>query len=226
MLNIDEKENIRLGDAFRAHIDAKDFPCIGAKAALARGTLETLICNDITSAWNDLLIHEHLLGFSQEYRRDPSLVRSLAVIFAKPSKLSEMQFEKHMWFRLQSLADKYEWRAQGYARTVGVDTTDAHFGLSFGGEAYFVAGMHPDASRPARRFERPAMVFNLHDQFEQLRLDNRYDRLRETVTDRDASFAGDTNPMLSQNSAASEAAQYSGRTVDKDQQCPFEDKHP
>jgi FPC/CPF motif-containing protein YcgG len=52
---------------------------------------------------------------------------------------------------------------------VSADPNDPHFSLSFGGEAFFVVGLHPRASRPARRFERPAPIFNLRDQFEQQR---------------------------------------------------------
>ena len=33
------------------HVKAADFPCVGAKAALARGTLEVLACDRIDSAW-------------------------------------------------------------------------------------------------------------------------------------------------------------------------------
>ena len=34
------------------------------------------------------------------------------------------------------------------------------------GEAFFVVGQHPGASRTARRYTRPTLIFNLHDQFE------------------------------------------------------------
>ena len=45
----------------RAHIAAADFPCVGAKAAMARGTLEILGTRDIASAWDDLSIHHSLI---------------------------------------------------------------------------------------------------------------------------------------------------------------------
>lgn len=67
------------------------------------------------------------------------------------------------------MRDKDDWRGIAVDRRVSSDPDDPHFSLSFGGEAFFVVGLHPNASRPARRFSRPAMIFNLHDQFEELR---------------------------------------------------------
>ena len=63
------------------HVKAADFPCVGAKAALAKGTLEVLACASIDSAWDDLRIHDRLMHFAWEYRRDKTLFRSFAVIF-------------------------------------------------------------------------------------------------------------------------------------------------
>ena len=93
--------------------------------------------------------------------------------------------------------------------------------MSFGGEAFFVVGLHPHASRPARRFERPAMVFNLHDQFEQLRAQGRYDKLSKAILSRDVELAGTPNPMLEEHGIVSAARQYSGRAVSDEWRCPF-----
>ncbi len=65
------------------------------------------------------------------------------------------------------------------------------------------------------------MVFNLHAQFETLREMGRYDRLRETVLERDLALNGSTNPMLARFGEISEARQYSGRVVDGQWKCPF-----
>ena len=85
-------------------------------------------------------------------------------------------------------------------------------------------GLHPNASRPARRFARPMLVFNLHDQFEQLREQGTYEKMRETILARDEKLAGDINPMLATYGESSEARQYSGRQVAEDWQCPFQDR--
>ena len=65
------------------------------------------------------------------------------------------------------------------------------------------------------------MVFNLHDQFERLREEGRYEKLRATILDRDVAVAGSLNPMLSRHGETSEARQYSGRDVGNDWECPF-----
>jgi FPC/CPF motif-containing protein YcgG len=128
-----------------------------------------------------------------------------------------------MWARLQSLADKDDWRGQPYDRSVSPNPDDPHFSLSFGGAAFFVIGLHPNASRPARRMPRPTLVFNLHDQFERLRKEGRYERMRDAIITRDVALAGDANPMLARFGEASEARQYSGRKVSDDWRCPFRD---
>jgi len=200
------------------------FPCVGAKSALARGTLKLVPARDITSAWNDVQLHDELLHWAYDYRDDPTGLRSLAVVFEGPLDLGEHEFERHMWDRIQSLADKDHWRGQPYDPRVSPDPANPHFSLSFGGEAFFVVGLHPNASRPARRFSRPTMVFNLHDQFEKLREEGRYEKMRETIMERDRKLAGDHNPMLARHGEASEAQQYSGRVVDPAWTPPFSDK--
>jgi len=203
------------------HVADRAFPCVGAKSAMARGTLEVLACNRIDSAWDDLRIHDGLMRWAAEYRRDPGLFRSFAVVFEGPEDLDEAAFEASLWSRVQSLSDKDVWRGQSYDERVSADPQNPHFSLSFGGEAFFIVGLHPHASRPARRFSRPAMIFNLHDQFETLRAEGKYEGMREKILVRDEALAGTRNPMLSRHGDTSEARQYSGRAVDTEWACPF-----
>jgi FPC/CPF motif-containing protein YcgG len=207
--------------ALKVYIAEPGFPCVGAKSALARGTLDVVGCRDLTSAWDDIRIHDELLRFARSYREDPGLFRSLAVVFEGPRDLSEAIFEKALWDRIQSISDKDVWRGQNYDNRVSPDPASPHFSLSFGGEAFFVVGLHPHASRPARCFDRPTMVFNLHDQFETLREAGKYEGMREKIMVRDEALAGSRNPMLARHGEASEARQYSGRMVDDGWRCPF-----
>jgi FPC/CPF motif-containing protein YcgG len=211
-------------EELRARIANASFPCVGAKSALAKGTLKTLVCHSLASGWDDVLIHRELMDWAEAYRADPGGLRSLAVVFSGPEDLSEQAFEKLMWERIQSFADKDHWLGQVYDHRVSADPDDPHFSLSFGGEAFFVVGLHPRASRPARRFPRPTLVFNLHAQFEQLREVGKYESMREKIIARDVELAGSVNPMLARHGDASEARQYSGRAVDSSWRCPFSDK--
>lgn len=200
-----------------------DFPCLGAKSALARGTLKVLACHSLCSTWDDLRIHRELLSWAADYASEPGGLRSLAVVFEGPLDLDEQGFEQAMWSRIQSFADKDHWLGLPYDARVSADPDDPHFSLSFGGEAFFVIGLHPNASRPARRFPAPTMVFNLHDQFERLREEGKYERMRQRIVERDTQLAGEPNPMLSRFGESSEARQYSGRQVGPAWRCPFQD---
>jgi uncharacterized protein len=208
---------------FRGTINQRDFPCVGAKSALARGSLSIIHACNITLASNDFEIHNKLLEWSNAFGADPSGLRSLAVIFDEPVTLNEQKFESALWQRIQSLSDKDHRLGHQFAPGVSGNPDDPHFSLSFGGQAYFVVGLHPEASRLARRFSRPAMVFNLHDQFVRLREEGKYERMREAILARDEAFAGSTNPMIARHGEVSEARQYSGRRVGGAWQCPFQD---
>lgn len=209
-------------ELFRTFVRDPAFPCVGAKAALSRGQMEILTARNITSAWDDLAVLPRLAALAASYRADPKLFQTLVVVFDASPQLDEPSFETALWERVQSLSDKDEWFGHRPDPRVSSDPEDPHFSLSFGGEAFFVVGLHPRASRPARRFVHPALVFNLHDQFEQLRSAGRYDTLRASILDRDRALAGSINPMLARHGSSSEARQYSGRVVSDDWECPFD----
>jgi FPC/CPF motif-containing protein YcgG len=211
-----------LATRFKNFVRNPRFCCVGAKSALARGQMTVKVARNISSAWDDLDIYPELLEFTRDYRRQPRLFQSFVVLFQGPRTLSETGFEHALWDRVQSLTDKDVWYGNKPDRRVSEDPENPHFSLSFGGEAFFVVGLHPRASRPARRFEAPAMVFNLHDQFERLRREGAYEKLRGTIIARDIVQSGSINPMLSRHGDLSEARQYSGRAVDAAWACPFQ----
>lgn len=215
-----------LSRLFADFVAAPDFPCVGAKSALASDNLKIVAARDLTSGWNDLDIHGQLASWAKEYGKDPAGLRSLVVVFEGPIDLDEQAFEKALWERVQSLANKDAWKGMPADARVSPDPDSPHFSLSFGGEAFFVVGLHPGASRPARRFSRPALVFNLHDQFVRLRDDGRYEKMRQRILSRDEALAGSINPMLARHGETSEAGQYSGRHVDDAWVPPFQNPRP
>ena len=79
-----------------AHVAERAFPCVGAKAAMAKGTLNVLACTRIDSAWDDLRIHDGLVAFAAAYRADPTLFRS----FAEEIDTLEQQWEHYDFFFL------------------------------------------------------------------------------------------------------------------------------
>ena len=66
------------------------------------------------------------------------------------------------------------------------------------------------------------MVFNLHDQFERLRAEGRYDKLRDTILARDVALAGSVNPMLAEHGThVARRGSIAGARSSDDWHCPF-----
>lgn len=211
----------RLAAALEALVGAADFPCVGAKSALAQGSLAVEPAFSLRSARDDRCIHQRLLHWSRAPHDAEGGLRSLAVVFAGPVGLDERAFEITLWQRLAALTVLD--RDAGFETAKGFSADPAHpdFALSFGGKAYFAVGLHPGSSRRARRLKFPAIVFNLHSQFARLRAEDRYERMREVILARDKAYDGSVNPMVARHGDVSEARQYSGRQVRGDWVCPF-----
>lgn len=208
--------------AFEAFIARAEFPCLGAKSAQARQGITYLTAGSLTSSTPDSKIVQALHDF---VATSPSsrLFVSFVVLFPDTPSLSEEQFETFLWKRLQAIHD-LDAPGHPWDPSVSSDPDSPDFSLSVGSRAFYVVGLFPGASRPARRFECAALVFNLHSQFELLREEGRYERLSALITERDIASNGSRNPMLADHGTRSEARQYSGRVVDEQWQCPFKAK--
>lgn len=217
----EERPCPRLAGALTRLIEDPAFPCVGAKSALAQGNLAILTVGGLDSARDDTRVHRRLVEWGRVRRALSAGFRSLAVVFAGPTRLDERRFETLLWERLGALAALD--RQQGHAQAAGFSADPDHpdFALSYGGQAYFAVGLHPGASRPARRLPFPGIIFNLHSQFTALREAGRYERMREVILARDEELAGSPNPMVARHGEVSEAPQYSGRAVGEDWVCPM-----
>jgi FPC/CPF motif-containing protein YcgG len=208
-----------LTSVFDAHLANKSFPCLAAKTAHARDQVTHIEATDIRCGKDDALVAEAIEAFAS--RRKPDHVfHSLVVHFPRTPALDEVEFERHLFARLQGIHEvdrqRFAWDS-----SVSSDPRDDKFSMSVGGQSFYVIGLHPGASRAARRLAHPAMVFNLHAQFEYLRQQGRYDRLREAIIERDVELNGSANPMLAVHGESSEALQYSGRHIEGAWECPF-----
>lgn len=206
---------------FRDFIRERPFPCVGAKSAVSRGGMTVVVARGISESFDDGRVYAALLAFIWRYREAPEMFRSFVVLFDGEAPKTEERFEAALWTRVQSLSDRDGHLGQPHDARVAADPEDPHFSVSLGGEGFFIVGLHPAASRPARRFAAPALVFNLHDQFQRLRAEGLYERLRDSIVERDLAFAGSPNPMLAQHGERSAARQFSGRAVPDDWACPF-----
>lgn len=211
---------IEIIEAYKAYIGNKEFPCIGAKAALASQHIKCLVADHMACAKDDQSILNFLYHFVDAYRNASSDFHSAAVIFKKPVILSEDAFDEFLWQRLQSLAILDSANYQ-YDPRVDADPASAKFSFSIKEEAFFIIGLHPGSSRVSRQFQFPAIVFNPHAEFEKLRAAHRYELMKEVVRKRDTIYSGSVNPMLKDFGEASEVHQYSGKNYKADWQCPL-----
>ncbi|WP_031551228.1 guanitoxin biosynthesis heme-dependent pre-guanitoxin N-hydroxylase GntA [Parvularcula oceani] len=206
--------------AFRDFIGGRDFPCVGAKSALGKEQLTHLVLEDMASEGEDRRLLRAFYGFVDNYRQNPALFTSFAVSWRGPRGLSERAFEALLWERLRAL-HRLDRGEHDWDERVDPDPDSPHFSFSLREEAFFVVGLHDGASRMARRFSYPTLIFNLHDQFERLREEGRYQKLHDTIMARDEALQGEPNPMIARHGEAPAARQYSGRKVDEDWECPF-----
>ncbi len=214
---------------FRDFVAAPTFPCVGSKAALARDAIHAHEFARLGDRANDAPLLDALGAFAAMVEgtdADDSTIWSFVALFDGPQDTDEPRFEAMLWSQLQRLHDLDVRRGTRWAGDVSRDPDDPDFSLSLAGHPFFVIGLHPGASRLARRFEWPALVFNSHRQFEQLRADGRYRKMQAATRQRDTALQGSINPNLADFGAAAETRQYSGRKADADWSCPFRVRSP
>ena len=206
--------------AFREFVTRQEFPCVGARAAFNSASYEVAAYGDLASERATAALAHDLFEFTQSDIRARSEYATFVAVFSGPGAMDEAEFERRLWRQLTLLnladAPHFDWDPMAQS-----NPADPQFSFSFGGQALYVIGLHPNSSREARRFRQPAMVFNPHEQFERLRADGKWKRMQQTIRERDIQLQGSINPMLSDFGEATEARQYSGRAVADDWEAPF-----
>ena len=195
-----------------------DYPCLGARSVFRRDRARVVVLSGLGTAYAARRLHAELARFGREVDVDAGFA-SLVAVFRDEGTLGEETFERLLWEQLREVhaVDETAWDP-----AVSADPASPHFAFSAAGTAFFVVGLHPGASRIARRTPLPTLVFNLHEQFEQLRSEERYGRMRDTIRRRDEALQGTLNPMVEDHGSRSEARQYAGRRVPDDWQPPVE----
>ena len=209
-------------DAFESWIAEDGYPCVMAKSVVRLGQYVVQPYAELGAEVSARALARDLTAFGGGPEPERGF-RSFVAVFDRPAELSEEAFEDRLWATLRHVhaADEAPWDP-----AVSSDPGSNEFSFSVGGRAFYVVGMHPGASRQARRFGRPLVAFNLHAQFEALRETGRYERVRDAIRDRDRALQGSVNPALKDFGTQSEARQYAGRDVPADWRCPFHASHP
>lgn len=204
---------------FRAFVGAEGFPCLAGKGAVRRGEHELRTYGALGTDDAARGMAPDLARFVAELPADGSGLRTFAAVFPDTPSMDELGFERALWRQLQRLHDADP--VGDWDPSVRADPADPAFAFSFGGRALFIVGLHPASSRLSRRFRWPALMFNPRAQFDRLRAEGRFERLRTLVRERDVALQGSTNPNLADFGEVSEARQYSGRATEPGWRCPF-----
>ena len=213
----DRHRSAEVAGALETMVLHPDYPCLGARSVFNRDRATVEALGEMATEAATARLYDALRAFGRDTDQGAGFA-SLVAVFPDTTIDDEAHFESLLWRQLEQLheVDHQRWNPQ-----VSDDPGNPHFAFSVAGTAYFVVGLHPAASRIARRTPLPTLVFNLHQQFEELRASGRFPRMRDKIRERDMNLQGTVNPMVADHGQDSEARQYSGRQVGPGWTAPF-----
>ncbi len=221
MDSCDNDHIVEIHKDIKEKITDPKYPCVGAKAAFNSDQYHLGTYGEMASDKATQQLSTDLKRYTKETIEADSDYLTFIAVFTDEIG-SELDFEQKLWQQLQQLHD-VEGDKDKWDPAVSNNPNEDNFSFSFGGTAFFIVGLHPKASRDARRISHPAMAFNLHRQFDKLRENDQFENMKMVIRDRDKDYQGSINPMLEDFGEGQEAPQYSGRRVEKSWKCPF---HP
>ena len=137
------------GERFLSFIGDETYPCVGARMALSRDSIEIHEFGALGDRDNDQPMLEGLSRFVAMIEAsawDDDTVHSYVAIFHGPFGMSELRFESQMWSQLWRV-HKLDVEAGNLpADDVSSDADSPHFSLSLAGHPFFLIGLHPHAS--------------------------------------------------------------------------------
>jgi FPC/CPF motif-containing protein YcgG len=203
-------------DCFRALMLGGGHPCLGGSAAVRRGHYRLGLYPRLSSTEAVRDCARDLREFLTRGSETDCPVSVHVAVFDGPHGMTEPQFEQALWEQLRGMRAT-EVRRRGRASS-GRPDLDGDPGFVFEGRNLFVVGLHPGASRRARRFDWPTLVFNALSHADPLQAAGQYDRLTQKIRARDLRLQGSPNPSMFQP----RVAQFSGRAVNDGWTCPVE----
>ncbi len=207
-------------DAFRSRVLHPSFSCVGAKAAIHRGTYRFGMYGEMNTQGTTAGLARDVFAFVQEQMELDELFTTFVASFIGPHTADEKSFERLLWSQLQNLHEQ-DYLHHTWDPSVASDPQDSRFAFSFAGRAFFIVGLSAVSSRWTRCFAWPTLIFNAHYQFDRLRERGKYTLMQQAIRKREQVLQGNVNAALSNFGETSEACQYAGRTVEEGWQCPF-----
>ena len=208
-----------LRDEFRTYVQANSSPCVMAKAAVRSDRITINNYGTMAGEAASRALYKDLERYVVCARPSALHFESFIGAFEETPVESEKAFESRLWRQLQKL---HRLDRHGWDPAVDSDPESPEFSFSIAGAAFYIVGIHPRSSRPGRRFKYPAIVFNYHRQFEELRATGKFERVKQRIRVNDRLENGSVNEMLDDFGVSSEACQYSGRSVDETWECPID----
>jgi uncharacterized protein len=208
-------------EMFRTAVLSEAYPCVFSRSAVRRGNYRFGCYPPLGTAEAAAAVVADLWQFVADFPIDPHRLATFVTAFDGPAVGTEEQFETLLWQQLQHMHE-LDRRHSRWDPAVGEDPDVKGFSFSCAGRGFFIVGLHPAASRWARRTAWPMLVFNARAQFDILRQTGVMPRMTEVIRRRDRALQGSTNPSLEYFDAQrTETVMYSGRFVEPDWRCPL-----
>jgi len=204
--------------AFQDFILKENHPCIMAQTVFEMDSVDFHSYANFGTRETGKFMMQDIKAYIENYDFNSNEFFTFIAGFDENTKYSEKEFEALLWQQLQHLHDLDN---EPWDPDVSNNVDSEEFSFSLFKKAFYIVGLHPNSSRMARQSPFPAIVFNLHWQFEKLREMGNYQVVRDRIRQRDEELQGTINPMMEDFGEGSEAKQYSGRKVGKEWKCPF-----
>lgn len=191
-----------------------------AKAAIKTGMVDIHSTRGLADSESIMNIQLRLHGFIDRFRLQQKKLSSFILTIDNEELMDFNNFEKE-FFRFLNRLKNLDRKNYPHDPRVSSDPRDKNYSYSIKSEAFFIVALHPDSPRFARRFHKPAIVFNPHVQFDNLRRKNIFHKIKNVIRSKDKELQGSINPMLNDFGVRSEVFQYMGRVYAPSETIPL-----
>jgi uncharacterized protein len=189
----------------------KDFPCVMAKVVARIGYAKHIEIPSLKAPEALEKVQREVYRFVDIFRSSPNRLSSFIVSVPLAAHPSFESFERAFWDFLKKL-NQLDHELHPHDPRVGQKPLAEDFSYSLKSEAFFILALHPESPRLSRRFSRPTIVFNPHQQFENMRIKGIFTKVRDVIRSRDKKLQGEVNPMSTDYGERSEVFQYIGKS--------------
>ena len=139
--------NSQIIEEYHRFLRSREFPCIGAKAALSRDQVKCMVASDMSTSQDDESILTFIYQFVDSYRNSTNrfIVQPLFSVILSQRRSRNL---KTCLVRLNSFAE-LDRKKYLHDKRVNSDPTSGMFSFSLKEEAFFIIGLHSSSSREA-----------------------------------------------------------------------------